>query len=356
MKLLAKINKFLPSIKKSSDLNAFNNVLVVSNSGLGDTILSTPAIISLRRSYPNINITFLINKKMYPLFEGFEFIDGFIQYSSGLISQIRLIKEVKKKNIDTIFLFHSNGPEDIFFSVLSGATNILKMTYDPDHEFKKIFLNKCGSSLKHNIENKLDMVRLFGTDKIHTEMKVPAHFYSNFGYIKKQKNFKYIGLQLGAQDVYKMWPVDKFISLVDLINFRYSQIKFILFGSTELEFELSKKLINSVQKPNTVINICGKTDVNELPRAVNDLDFLITNDTGILHLAIALKKRTISLFGPTNYKEFGPYQDLDRHSVIQMDGRFVNNLPKKIRGQEGMEIIGVDEVFEKADELLRGKQ
>jgi ADP-heptose:LPS heptosyltransferase len=152
MKLLAKINKFLPSIKKSSDLNAFNNVLVVSNSGLGDTILSTPAIISLRRSHPNINITFLINKKMYPLFEGFEFIDGFIQYSSGLISQIRLIKEVKKKNIDTIFLFHSNGPEDIFFSVLSGATNILKMTYDPDHEFKKFFLNKCGSSLKHYVD------------------------------------------------------------------------------------------------------------------------------------------------------------------------------------------------------------
>ena len=78
MKLITQINKLLPYLKKPSDINTFHNVLVVSNTGLGDTILSTPAIISLRNSFPDINITFMVNKKMFPLFDGFEFVDSFV--------------------------------------------------------------------------------------------------------------------------------------------------------------------------------------------------------------------------------------------------------------------------------------
>ena len=65
MKLITQINKLLPYLKKPSNINTFHNVLVVSNTGLGDTILSTPAIISLRNSFPEINITFMVNKKMF---------------------------------------------------------------------------------------------------------------------------------------------------------------------------------------------------------------------------------------------------------------------------------------------------
>ena len=65
MKFIAQINKLLPYFKKPSDINSFDNILVVSNSGLGDTILSTPSIVSLRNSFPDINITFMVNKKMF---------------------------------------------------------------------------------------------------------------------------------------------------------------------------------------------------------------------------------------------------------------------------------------------------
>ena len=135
MKLITQINKLLPYLKNPSDINTFHNVLVVSNTGLGDTILSTPAIISLRNSFPDISITFMVNKKMFPLFDGFEFVDSFVFYSSGSLSQLRIINNLRKSKIDTIFLFHSNGPEDIVFSVFSGAKNILKMTDNPNHEY-----------------------------------------------------------------------------------------------------------------------------------------------------------------------------------------------------------------------------
>lgn len=334
------------------DLKSFHNVLVVSNSGLGDTILSTPAIVSLRQSFPDIRITFMVNKKMFPLFEGFEYVDNFELYSSGLLSQIGIVKRLRRRKIDTIFLFHSNGPEDIFFSILSGAKNILKMTDNINHEFKDIFSNKANLDIRHDIEKKLDLVRLFNPKKVFKRMLIPQHFYNNNSAFKKATDIVHIGIQLGAQDTYKMWPVDNFVELVKKINEEFPKTKFIMLGSTKYEKILTKEFISKFKQPNLIVNLCGKSSIQELPNILNDLDLLITNDTGTLHLAIALQKKTVSLFGPTNSKVFGPYQDSHLHKTIQVDGDFVNQKPKKLRSQKGMMLIGVDSVFNNAKKLL----
>ena len=352
MKLITQINKLLPYLKKTSDINSFDNILVVSNSGLGDTILSTPSIVSLRNSFPDINITFMVNKKIFPLFDGFEFVDSFVLYSSGFFSQLRIIKNLRKRKIDTIFLFHSNGPEDIFFSVFSGAKNILKMTDNPNHKYKKIFINSPNLTTKHDIEKKLDLVRLFNPDKLYKKMLIPKHFYSENSYLKKDPGIKYIGMQLGAQDIYKMWPIDNFICLAEKICKEFSNIKFVMLGSTKYEQNLVKKFQLGFSGSDLIVNLCGNSSIKSLPKILNDLELVITNDTGTLHLAIALQIKTVSLFGPTDSRVFGPYQDLDIHKVIQKDGGFVNDLPKKQRSQEGMRLIKVDDVYCSIKDLL----
>ncbi len=352
MKLITQINKLLPYLKKPSDINTFHNVLVVSNTGLGDTILFTPAIISLRNSFPDINITFMVNKKMFPLFDGFEFVNSFVLYSSGFFSQLRIINNLRKRKIDTIFLFHSNGPEDIFFSVFSGAKNILKMTDNPNHKYKKIFINSPNLTTKHDIEKKLDLVRLFNPDKLYKKMLIPKHFYSENSYLKKDPGIKYIGMQLGAQDIYKMWPIDNFICLAEKICKEFSNIKFVMLGSTKYEQNLVKKFQLGFSGSDLIVNLCGNSSIKSLPKILNDLELVITNDTGTLHLAIALQIKTVSLFGPTDSRVFGPYQDLDIHKVIQKDGGFVNDLPKKQRSQEGMRLIKVDDVYCSIKDLL----
>jgi len=266
-------------------------------------------------------------------------------YSSGFFSQLRIINNLRKRKIDTIFLFHSNGPEDIFFSVFSGAKNILKMTDNPNHEYKRIFLNSSNLNTKHNIEKKLDLVRLFNPDKVYKKMLIPKHFYRENSYLKKDPGVKYIGMQLGAQDIYKMWPVDNFICLAEKICKEFSNIKFVMLGSTKYEQNLVKKFQLGFSKSDLLVNLCGDSSIQSLPKILNDIELLITNDTGTLHLAIALQIKTVSLFGPTDSEVFGPYQDLNLHKLIQADGSFVNNLPKKQRGQEGMTLIDVDKVF-----------
>lgn len=353
MKLIAQINKLVVNYKKPSDKKSFKNILVVSNSGLGDTILSTPAIISLRKSFPELNITFMVHKNFFPLFESYEFVDSFLVYKSGFFPQLKIIASLRKKKIDTIFLFHSNGPEDIFFSICSGAKNILKMTDNNNHLYKHIFLNSPNLTMKHDIEKKLDLLRVFHPSFISKQMQLPQRFYLEKNLIQKDKALTYIGIQLGSQDLYKMWPVDRFIYLAQKIINEFKNIKFIMFGSTKYEKTLVKKFQLGMGASACIENLCGKTAIEDLPDELNKLDLLITNDTGVLHLAVALKVKTVSLFGPTNSKVFGPYQDLEMHRVIQKDGYFVNNLSKKLRGQEGMELIEVDKVFDVIIESLK---
>ena len=105
----------------------------------------------------------------------------------------------------------------------------------------------------------------------------------------------------------------------------------------------------------SISNICNlvcKTKISELPSILKRLNLLVTNDTGILHLAIAMKVKSLSLFGPTPSIEFAAYQDKDFHSHIQKNGYFVNDKPKKQRTQDGMKLISVDEVIEKLKEMV----
>lgn len=347
MKTIKYINKILPNFKKQSDINNFKNVLVVSNTGLGDTILGTPAFKTLRKSFPELRITFLVNKKMFPLFDDLDFVDDYLLYESGFFKQLALIRELRKKRIDTIFLFHSNGPEDIFFSVLSGASNILKMTDKSTHEFESIFLNKMSAKKKHIIERKIDLVRLFNPTVIDTSMELSHSFDKQVHNIyKENETINFIGFQLGAQDIYKIWPIEKFIALAKELFHNLPNIRIVLLGATPLEKEMAFTFEKAVNNKVSVLNMVGKSSIDELPSLVNGLDLLVTNDTGAMHMAIALKVPTVSLFGPTDSKIYGPYQDFDIHKVIQKDGFFVNSVPKKKRTQEGIDLISVDEVLE----------
>ena len=346
MNFLFKINKLLPYVKKKSNLQCLEKILVVSNTGLGDTILSTPAIITLKKSFPDTHITFMTHKKIFPLFKDFEYVDDLEIYKSGFFNQISIILKLRKREIDTIFLFHSNGPEDIFFSILSGASNIFKMTDNLHHEFKECFSNMPNSKHQHDIEKKLDLVRVFNPKAIYKRLHIPNNFSDSNGFFEKEKDFIHIGFQLGAQDNYKIWPINNFIKLASKLCKEPKKFKFVLLGATKNEIRLAEEFCHGLNNPESVVNICGKSKIDELPSIVNDLDLLVTNDTGTMHLAIALGIKTISLFGPTNMNEFGPYQDYNIHRVVNTGNpRFVQDRQIDFKSLNLMEKISIDQVY-----------
>jgi ADP-heptose:LPS heptosyltransferase len=334
---------FLLYKKKQKPINELKDpkaFLVISNTALGDTLLSTPAIKSLKKSFPNSKIIAILKSSYSPLFKNYKYIDEIIEYNGNVKGFFKTLFKLRKKNIDIALILHSNSPFDIWLSVLSGIKFILK--HPTNTPLKKYLSFNFEKKDQHTIEDRLDLVRLIGGKKIYKTMEISP--LNNEKFLNKYKKYKnYIGFQIGAADKYKMWPIEYFIQLA-----KKMKDEKILITGVQSEWELGEKIAKEC--PN-VINMCGKCTIEELPYLIKQLKILVTNDTGTMHLSIALKVPTISLFSATSSKWIGPYQDMKIHKVIQKDGSFIRQLSKKERDDSAMRLIKVDEVYRKYKEL-----
>ncbi len=326
------------------------SILVFSNTALGDTILSSPAIVSLRHSFPDARITLFLNRAIAPLFAGFEFADAIIAYHGGFKHFWRTVWELRRVRPDTALLLHSNAPQDIPMAVFSGATVILKTP--TRSAYRRYLSTQFAPKRQHIIEERLDLVRAIGGRSLTTRMQLPRRHYTP-GNGRQYPEFRgkaVIGFQAGAANVYKMWPAQNFTALADRLVRALPNGLIVITGSAR-ERALGQQIANGCETAE-VLNYCGRFSLDTLPDLMRNLDLLITNDTGTMHLAIALGTPTLCLFGPTAADLIGPYQDPELHRVIQKMGPDVAHVPKKKRTNETMRLISVDEVASVAIEML----
>lgn len=348
------IGKYSNQLKKIEDLNFRpNRLLVISSTALGDTLLSTPAMKSLRKSFPEAEITTLINKNIAPLFKNFKYTDNIILYYGGYKKFLKTLGEIREKKPEAVLIFHGNGPQDIAFSVLSGANFILKHPTKSPH--KKYLAFDFEQKYQHTIEDRLDLVRMIGGTIIEKTMEIPpldnktaeAKIEASLG-----EATDIVGFQIGASHVYNMWPIENFIALAKKILDMNHSTQIVITG-VKKEYALGELIVNACG--NRVINCCGRFKIDELPCLIKKMRLLITGDTGPMHLAVAIKVPTISLFSSADSNVTGPYQDLQIHRIIQKDGRFAAKLSKKQRDDSAMKLIMPDEVFVQYEDFMHNR-
>ncbi|MFN3884374.1 MAG: glycosyltransferase family 9 protein [Rhodocyclaceae bacterium] len=325
-----------------------NTFVVVSNTALGDTLLSTPVIASLRASFPSARIAFVVHPRYARLFTGLESIDGLLTYDGSYVGLARAILRLRKLAPDAVLLAHSNGPQDIPMAWLAGVPLILKpATCSP---FRVYLSAQLPPLTGHVIEERLNLVRFVGGTQLVTRMQLPTRYFGKMPTDIVRLSQPAIGFQLGAANAYKQWPLAKFAALAKELLAAHPRLHIVLTGSAK-ERALADELLRLCPDPR-ILNHCGKWDVARLPWLLRQFTLLVTNDTGPMHLAIALGVPTVSLFGMTSAAAIGPFQDRDRHIVIEKQSDREAHLPKKRRSNRGMALIEVDEVFAAVDRRL----
>lgn len=125
---------------------------------------------------------------------------------------------------------------------------------------------------------------------------------------KVQINVTYVAYALGGQHFTKKLPTSRIIKICQKID-----RKIILLGGKEdspAAEEIEKALGDKI------INACGKYNLNQSASLVQQAEYIITHDTGLMHIASALKKKVISIWGNT-VPEFGMYPYLTAFSIIE---------------------------------------
>jgi ADP-heptose:LPS heptosyltransferase len=283
----------LPEIKK---------ILVIRFSSFGDIVLSYPFISLLRKSFPDSEINFATKEKYYDLVKMHRDINNILVLKNESVDELR--KLIKKNNYDLIFDIHKTIRS--VFSTIFLKPEIIRYKKDT---LKKLLL----VSLKLNLIKKTTPVYKRYLLALHK-----IHYIEKFDFITTDLVFNrepiikepYILIAPSSKHFTKTLPKELFHKVIKEIKNR----KIVLIGD---DTDIDKSICNYLSGfSQNILNYCGKTDFNILTNLIYNSEMVLCNDSGILHLAEAVRKKVIVFFGST-VKEFGFYPQLDSTIVFE---------------------------------------
>lgn len=329
---------------------AIRTILVVSSTAIGDTLLSTPGIRAVRRCYPGARIIGLLNVQNRQLFENNPDLDGIVSYYGGYHRFWRTVRKLRTFHFDLALIFHGNEPQATPLCFLSGARFIVKV---PNASAYRFLLSNTEPTLTwsdfvHGIEQRLKVAELAGCPATDRRMVLPldkdetgavSALLGQYGINASQT---LIGFQVAASTCSRMWFPDKFVDLGRRIVADFPDSRIVITGSPG-ESAYADEIARAIGP--AAIVAAGKLKLNLVPVLVSRLRLLVTGDTGIMHLAIAVGTPVVALFGAVDARRSGPCYDVEKHAVIQKFRTCTPCVGKRCTFQICMDNISVDDVF-----------
>jgi len=353
--------------RRDTDLKYFDpdkvkSILVVSSTAIGDTLLSTPAIRAIKERYPDTKIIAHFNIKNMELFENNPHIDGIIPYYGGYKRFFKTVREFRRNRFDVALILHGNEPQATPMAYLSGANFVVKLPNTSKYGFllsnTTSHLQLPTSEFVHGIEQRLKVAALIGCSNKDKRMVLPVDRDDEdavSGFLKSEgikDDDMLIGFQVGASTVSRMWFAERFVELGKRLITAYPTTKIVITGSPD-----EKKYCEQIDREigGRVIVSAGKLPLRQIPALVKRFKVLLTGDTGIMHIAIAVGTSVAALYAVADYRITGPYYDTEKHRVIQKWKTCDPCMSKKCEYQECMENISVNEVFKAVTDIIGKK-
>lgn len=318
----------------------YNNILIVKLSAIGDVIHSLPVTYALKQCFPMARITWIVEKPAYDLLKNNPYLDDIIIFEkskfkslSGLLKNgYALSQQLKQQKFDLVLdlqgLFKSAA-----IAYLSGGKRRLVYCNAKELSYLVSF-RVCGDHVNgHITERYLDVVRSLGCSVNHVAFPLEITEDEAIQAINIARNSglditkKYVVLAPGTNWPNKCWATINFANLADMLC-DIGIIPVIVGGSSDCR--LSKEILDCMkQQP---IDLIGKTTLKQLAFIIRKSRLFIGGDTGPMHLAVAVGKKVIALFGPTDPQRNGPYGDGHTTLVSPQDctGCWQRNCPKGI--------------------------
>lgn len=281
LKLLCKI---LP-IPKHKESKRF---LLVSTTALGDTLWATPTIFSLRKSFPDSHIAVLTSTIGNEVLKTNPYIDKIYLLKKPLL----LWRKLYKERFCTILILHTSQRIALPLCSLLGATHIIG-TRGINKGLDSLLTITLEPAYEHEILRRLRMVERVG-GKIHTEM---LQFFPEEKSCPLPQG-KWVAIHPGSKDGFKRWPARNFIKVGKELQAKGYRI-FLSGTEKELIEEIRSQIPDSIYFQGL--------DLHAFADKLSQVELLISNDTGPVHLALALGIPLIALYGATDSRLCGPH-------------------------------------------------
>ncbi|MDA1196592.1 MAG: glycosyltransferase family 9 protein [Nanoarchaeota archaeon] len=313
--LIRKVDKLLGStictlfgsLKRKKTTFKTDTILVIQLWGIGETILTLPAIKALKDRYPKSKITVLATLRNQEVFTGLSYIDH-LEILPLNILKIELYSTLNIGKYDLVI----DMEEYLNISAIL-AFKLGKFAVGYNHGARSKCYNRTVkyNDMQHCSETFADLVRAIDT-KVTIPNLLPLHIpktdkESINTLIKREKiTSSAIAIAPGLAETSKerMWPQDRYAQLADGLAKQGNQI---LFVGVESEKPLIKNIQSQMKEKS--INLAGKTSIKQLAYLFTKCKSMVGNDSGPMHIAACMGTKTVGLFGPNLPIRFQPLGD-----------------------------------------------
>lgn len=275
-------------------------ILIIRFSSIGDIVLTTPVIRCVKEQVKDIELHYCTKSQFKGILESNPYIDK-IKTLDGSIPE--LIQDLKKEKYDLILDLHHN----LRTLKIKWALGVKSYSFAKLNIEKFLLVNFRVNRLPdiHIVDRYLNTAKSLGVvnDNKGLDYFIPESDGDGIRLLPEEYQQGYIGLVIGAQHFTKRLPAHKLASICCT-----TKVPIVLLGGPEDNNEAEKVISMVVDNP-LVYNACGKFNLNQSATLVRDARFIITHDTGLMHIAAAFKKKIFAVWGNT-VPEFGmyPYQ------------------------------------------------
>jgi len=310
---------------KLPERDKVRRILIRAVNWIGDAVMTTPAIGMVREFYPHAEITVLANPLVAEVFSPHDWVDKVMVFDrtgahQGVGGRFRLASELRRRSFDLAIIL-PNSFDSALVPWLAG----IPVRLGKGSDGRSLLLSGRysegkASPLRHEVQYYRNLVRHFGItgkDVLPRLCTTPdedraAEGLLAAGGIAAEENV--IAINPGATyGSAKRWYPDRFAEVARRLAAEW-RAKVVIFGSpgeAGIAADIERRLGGAC------LNMAGKTTVRELMALIKRCNFMVTNDSGPMHVAAAFGVPLAAVFGPTDHTGTAPYTT--RAAIIRKD-------------------------------------
>jgi len=305
-----------------------DRILIIRLSHVGDVIHTLPLLHALRTTYPNAHISWLGEDLVSPILFHLDELDEPIilprtRLKRGVLPGAKMLdglrRRLKSRRFD-VAIDAQNLTKSAVWSWLAGCRLRIGFVPPEGRELSPWLNNRLvrpHTDLKHVVDMNMSLLEPLGVSDRSVHFHLPIHDRA------KRRMAEWLNevspgeppilLSPGAGWETKRWPAERFGLLADQLAGETGRRVVVIWGPNEKE--LCDEVLSASRSPSVIA--APPTDLLEMTELVRLSRLLVTNDTGPLHIAVAVQVPTVSIWGPTDPERNGPYGS--DHQVVLSD-------------------------------------
>lgn len=305
-------------------MNTPHRILIIKPSSLGDIVHALPVLAALRRAYPSAHIAWLVGTSFEPLLRGHPLINELIPFDRShygkmwrspraLTDFCRLMWRLRRRKFDLVLDLQGLIRSGLM-AYFSGAKH--RVGFASAREFAWLFYSqrvRIPASAKHAVDQNAHLGRAIGltVDTRDFPLAVTDAERTSARQLLESADSgrplpRFTAVVVGARWQSKLWPTVRFAELIDQLHVDGAP-RCVLLGASS-DRAISDEIIRQTRHP--PLTLVGQTSLRQLTALLEGSERVFCLDSGPMHIAAALGRPVIAVFGPTNAARTGPYSPL----------------------------------------------